>query len=492
MRESKHCQKIIKEKLNAFLLKGEKKMKKYIVYLIIGLFTFSMMFVSGCKDVAVSELEKVVEEIAETVDEVGEEVTTEEASAEEEITGEIKFMHADSDITNKETWEITVDNFMKKYPGVKVEIIATEMELYETQKLPLAISSQNPPDVFFNWAGLSNRSYIREGFYLDITEEMRSIEDTLTPSILNITTINDMVYGAPYGAQRMCIFYNKELFNKYGISIPKTLDEYRNVCQTFLDNGITPIAFGHKDLVDSYGLWMQIIQPLAGTDDDLANMFLEPDKLNNEAMIESFKIMKEFAQKGYFGDALSYTREEALYLWAAGEAAMYARNSEIFSNVYDLLGKAPDYNSFEYGIFPIPGIDGPHVPSFSVCLIGHAKTKYPEATKAFLKYVLSGENGANFIERSLSPVNTSVVALENAMSENSLDPLTSEMVEFLKDSDVRITRDPWDFWVPSGYYSIMIELVQKMMWDEAYTPEQAAADMNTGYSESYESETQDK
>ena len=57
-------------------------------------------------------------------------------------------------------------------------------------------------------------------------------------------------------------------------------------------------------------------------------------------------------------------------------------------------------------------------------------------------------------------------------------------MKYLK--DVRVTRDPWDFWVPSGYYSLFIELVEEMMWNPDYSPEDAAADFNDGYAEAYE------
>lgn len=43
------------------------------------------------------------------------------------------------------------------------------------------------------------------------------------------------------------MFYNKEMFEKLNLEVPETFDDFLTVCQTFLDNGITPLTVGGKE-----------------------------------------------------------------------------------------------------------------------------------------------------------------------------------------------------------------------------------------------------
>lgn len=52
----------------------------------------------------------------------------------------------------------------------------------------------------------------------------------------------DTWYGMSSYAEFQRVYYNKNLFDKYGIEIPTTYDEFMDACQKFVDAGVTPIA----------------------------------------------------------------------------------------------------------------------------------------------------------------------------------------------------------------------------------------------------------
>uniref|UniRef100_UPI0038F62985 extracellular solute-binding protein n=1 Tax=Streptomyces galilaeus TaxID=33899 RepID=UPI0038F62985 len=69
------------------------------------------------------------------------------------------------------------------------------------------------------------------------------IKDKLMDAAVAQATYNDHVYAVPYQNVSLAgIFYNKEIFEKYGLSEPKTLGDLENICKTLKDNGITPFA----------------------------------------------------------------------------------------------------------------------------------------------------------------------------------------------------------------------------------------------------------
>ena len=51
-------------------------------------------------------------------------------------------------------------------------------------------------------------------------------------------------YGVPNYAEYTMVYYNKDLFKKYGIAEPKTFDELTAAMDTFVENKVTPLANG--------------------------------------------------------------------------------------------------------------------------------------------------------------------------------------------------------------------------------------------------------
>src|SRR5690606_32465060 len=52
------------------------------------------------------------------------------------------------------------------------------------------------------------------------------LEDDYTASTWNSVTVGDAIYGLPQDSGPMALFYNKTVFDQYGIAVPTTWDEY--------------------------------------------------------------------------------------------------------------------------------------------------------------------------------------------------------------------------------------------------------------------------
>ena len=56
-------------------------------------------------------------------------------------------------------------------------------------------------------------------------------------SAIGQATYNDHIYAVPYQNVSMSgIFYNKEMFDQYGLEEPTTLAELENICATLKEN----------------------------------------------------------------------------------------------------------------------------------------------------------------------------------------------------------------------------------------------------------------
>ncbi len=57
-------------------------------------------------------------------------------------------------------------------------------------------------------------------------------------------TYNGDIYAIPGLCQYSGIYCNKDIFERYGLEMPKSYDDFYNVCMTFKENGIKPISMG--------------------------------------------------------------------------------------------------------------------------------------------------------------------------------------------------------------------------------------------------------
>ena len=252
------------------------------------------------------------------------------------------------------------------------------------------------------------------------------------------------------------------------------------VCDTLKDNGITPFALGQKDQWNATFWFGQVLASLAGYD-EMQKMVSEKDKLNNDYVIETCKILKELAmEKGYLNpDALSYSEYEAHAFFYDEKAAMYYFGTWNFTEIMDTLGQDPDFKAFEYGVIPLPGVDR-QVLKFGVNgVAGSSATKYPEEVKKFLKYWMSYENNLYLIETLFQPVVMNIEA--QADSLDTMDSLSLGSYEILQNPQLEKYMLHDDLWKNSEYVSIHYTELQKVMWTDQ-TPEETAKNMNDSYS----------
>ncbi|MGX1934197.1 ABC transporter substrate-binding protein [Microbacterium resistens] len=94
-------------------------------------------------------------------------------------------------------------------------------------KLATAISAGNGPDVAgFEYPQLPQ--FVSTGAVVPLDEHVS--KDTLgeyPESVRNLVTFEDRVYGLPYDATPMVMFYRQDVLDAAGVSIPKTWDEFR-------------------------------------------------------------------------------------------------------------------------------------------------------------------------------------------------------------------------------------------------------------------------
>ncbi|MGY1502588.1 ABC transporter substrate-binding protein [Streptomyces sp. QTS52] len=128
-------------------------------------------------------------------------------------------------------WEPTLKsvaaNFQKKYPKVKINLVAERSGDKHYTALSNAIAAKKGvPDVAqVEYFALSQYS-LTKGLTDLAPYGADKLKAKYTPGPWNAVSDGDKVYGLPMDSGPMAMFYNKKVFDKYKIAVPTTWDEY--------------------------------------------------------------------------------------------------------------------------------------------------------------------------------------------------------------------------------------------------------------------------
>ena len=160
-----------------------------------------------------------------------------------ETTGKTEFWNDKMANTDQSKLD-QMQESIKDLSGIDVELIAyPDTASYQTA-MQQSIRTEDAPGLFTWWSGSQLETLVNEGLVEDMTDfwDEYVIPNGVSADVAGSLTFDGKIYGVPYSIIYNTIIYNKDIFNQYGLEEPQTFDEFLTVCQTLLDNGVTPIA----------------------------------------------------------------------------------------------------------------------------------------------------------------------------------------------------------------------------------------------------------
>jgi len=258
--------------------------------------------------------------------------------------------------------DAAVERFMAAYPNVTVEVTHTQNDSYK-EKLIIAMSSGQSPDMYIHWGGGPMNEYINSGFAADITELYEKYNTVnFLPSAIAQCTYNDKMYAIPYGGIGGCgIFYNKVIFEKVGVAVPTTIAELEAACDKFVAAGYVPFSLANGSKWTGSMYFMYLATRFGGTD-AFAKAVEGTGSFTDEAFMYAAQTIQDWVKKGYFPEGvnsmstddgqdrqLMYQEKAAMMLHGSWQArAMDADQS--------------DWYKTNIGYFAFPALEGSAFP----------------------------------------------------------------------------------------------------------------------------------
>ena len=248
------------------------------------------------------------------------------------------------------TEDMIEDAVAERFPQVELqwECVDWGEDFYDRMRARL--SSGDVPDIIIGKAQ-DVEGYTNAGILSQIEIQDK---DIFYDEAAQTVEVDGILYGIPYNAWYQGVIYNKDIFEKYHISVPETKEEMKQIVQILEQEGITPFAGHFLESWKTGNLFMQFM---------IENIFMQSPNWGEDFrkgrvnFSDSREIQTCFEDIAYiyhhsFSNALSLSQADSDRLFDEGMAAMYP------GGCWSLQFANQSENHYNYGIFPYPNSDG--------------------------------------------------------------------------------------------------------------------------------------
>ena len=320
----------------------------------------------------------------------------------------LTLMYQSSGEETGDRWmEDNVALFQELHPNIKIEVTAnTYGDQYLTQ-ITTMMATGRPPDVFASWTLGRLEPFVSAGRVYNLKPELEKdpgFAEFLQQEPLASTTFNGGIYGIPHNLAAELVYYNKEVFDQFGLTVPTTYDEFLNIVEVLKANDIIPIALGNAETWTGTIPYMMITERVGGLDTYERVVIEGNGQWTEEPFVKSAELLQELIAMGAFEPNVNGIRpEEARGKFMTGKAGMW------MNGTWDIGIMNYNMGVDGYGLFNFPDIPGGkgsrhHYIAFvdqAFCIGENCRNK-AEAME-FLKFICSPERQDALVKTGVIP-----------------------------------------------------------------------------------------
>lgn len=162
----------------------------------------------------------------------------------------------------------------------------------------------------------------------------------IIPTLFDAVRVQGKTYGMPFQGGVVMLFYRKDLFDKYQVAVPKTLDELLGAARK------VTVGLRKDGNTETYALGVRAKEANVGAQDFLVFFFaaggnlFEKDRtqcgLNTPAGVTAARVYAELVKEGLVPkDLLAFGRDELIGAFQQGRLAMAAAFSTYYAQFND-------------------------------------------------------------------------------------------------------------------------------------------------------------
>ncbi len=356
-----------------------------------------------------------------------------------------------------QAWQAAIQEFTRTHPGVTVKF--EEKGFEQIQKTaPMVLNSDSAPDLLeYNKGNATCGLLSKQGLLTDLGPEVlaRGWDRKLGPSVRTTSQYDEhgnmgsgRWYGVPNYAEYTIVYYNKELFEKYHLEIPKTFDQLAAALAAFKSNGITPLASAGAEYMAQQYVYQLALSKADRAWVDAYQRYAAKVDFHDAAWTYAASTFEDWIKKGYIAKTSSGTKAED-----AGLAFMAGKYPILFSGTW-WFGRFASGIKFPWGIFPWPGSHMTLGSGGNLWVVPKG-AKNKKLAYDFIDITLS-ERIQNILgNKGAVPVAADAGAID--------DPRSKELIEgfniFSRSDGLAFYPD----WPVPGFYDVLVSQTQKLI-----------------------------
>ena len=330
-----------------------------------------------------------------------------------------------------------IDAFNEEYAGmIKVVIEELPSDDAYVNKMKTLAASKSLPDLVMGKNGIRELA-IENGQAVDLLPFLNADDEWKKyvgeGAIEYNKTEDGKLYSIANQKQLVGYFYNKEMFEKAGITPAKTWDEFMTNNEKLKAAGFTPLALMTGENAWTTNLWLAAY---IGTDGEAGNEFMNtsyPETYNTSSVINGLTILQKCLQEYTTPDAIGAIYANAAYNFMQEKVAIIANGPWMCPDFSD-PSKAKEGFTKKVGValYPNNGIIAQYEVGYVLCTNGKSQEEQ-DAALALLKFKTGEYAQRVFLEKAgVLPLTPNVPFSDEYKAAN---PVLAELIELSGTAD---------------------------------------------------------
>lgn len=276
--------------------------------------------------------------------------------------------------------------FTNANPKIKVDMSYKPTAQYPTL-LKTALVGKSAPDAMATsgangiWGDIG-----ADGGYILPLDNKIPLGD-LRPAVAKAVQYRGHTYAAPVQIFKISVYYQRQIFAKYGLAPPKTWNDLLTISKTLSAKGVTPWAMPAQDMIIPFFLYHLAVSSILDTA-GYEQLRSGQRKLTDPDLLPAAKLLTDLSpyyNKGY--QAVTYTEGKALF--AQGRAAMIVGGSSDYAGYVEIN---PKLDAGFFG-FPTPtgATPGIAVTGLSMAYVVNKNSTHKDLATTFVSWLATAE-----------------------------------------------------------------------------------------------------
>jgi raffinose/stachyose/melibiose transport system substrate-binding protein len=297
--------------------------------------------------------------------------------------------------------------FEDAHPGVTIQ-----REAYSTDDLsltlPRALTQSTGPDVAMINQGLTNMAaLVKAGLLLPLNDYADQYKwwDRYGAGLHARNSVTDdgehvgsgSLYGMSVTSEVVAMFYNKDIFTKLNLTVPKTWDELQADLEAIKAGGYVPVTFGNLEGwpgIHTYGALAHVYSDIKAVNDMIYRN--EGGTFKTEGNLNGAQTFVDWIDKGYLSPGFAGMDNDtgALGEFTSAKSAMWLAGSWNSGSISSVLGED------KVGFFILPSPTGEKVaPTIGGIGLGYGIRKTSSNADLAAQYIdfISSPDAANVL-----------------------------------------------------------------------------------------------